>query len=410
MFSGGCTFEAAEAVCDASGDLALDVLDGLDSLTQKSLLRPEDGDDGEPRFTMLETIREFGLERLDATGDAEILRRVHADYYLILAEEAESQLTNPDQVAWLNRLGAEHDNFRSALGWLEHGHEVETRLRIASALWRFWWMRGHLTEGRGWLERALAEAGQLPPAEHANALSSAGILAESQGDYEQATALHEQALALRRQMGDQLGTTTSLTELGILARLHGDLDRATTLHEQALALRREMGDEQGMAGSLNELGLLALTRGDYVAAAPLLHQSLELCRKSGDATALSSVLESLGILAFYQDDYESAAKYYEESLGLSRELSDSRMIAHALLNLGEVLHNQGDMNRAEANYQEALALLRELEEKSGTAFALYQLGKVALSRGDCSRAASLLPGKSGTAPPARRKVRNHRKC
>jgi predicted ATPase len=389
VFSGGCTLEAAEAVCGASSDFAIDVLDGLDSLTQKSLLRPEEGADGESRFTMLETIREFGLERLDDSGDADGLRRVHADYYLALAEEAEPQLTSPDQIAWLNRLGAEHDNFRSSLGWLEQRGEGETRLRIASALWRFWWMRGHLSEGRGWLERALGDAGQWPPALHANALSSVGILASSQGEYAQATALHQEALALRRKMGDQLGTTASLTELGILARLLGDIDRARTLHEQAFALWLEMGDERGMAGSLYELGLLAMAEGDYVAAAPLLHQSLDLCRKSGDATALSSVLESLGILAFYQDDYESAGKYYTESLALSRELGDSRMIAHSLANLGEVVHYQGDMNRAEAYYQEALTLLRELDEKRGTAFALFQLGKVALSRNDCDRATSL---------------------
>ncbi len=160
VFSGGCTFEAAEAVCGAAGALQLDVLDGLDSLTQKSLLRPEDGADGETRFTMLETIREYGLERLDATGHAETVRRAHADYFVTLAEAAEPQLTGADQVDWLNRLGAEHDNFRSAMGWLEQGSEIETRLRIAAALWRFWWMRGHLAEGRGWLERALAEASQ----------------------------------------------------------------------------------------------------------------------------------------------------------------------------------------------------------------------------------------------------------
>jgi predicted ATPase/class 3 adenylate cyclase len=389
VFSGGCTFEAAEAVCADSDDLGLDILDGLDSLTQKSLLRPEDGVEGETRFTMLETIREYGLDRLDATGNADTVRRAHADYYATLAETAEPQLTGADQVDWLYRLGSEHDNFRSAMGWLEQGGEVETRLRIASGLWRFWWMRGHLTEGRGWLERALAEAGELPPAIRANALSSAGILAESQGDYERATALQEEALALRRKIGDRLGTTASLTELGINARLLGDLGRATTLHEQALALWREIGDKQGIAGSLYELGLLALTRGDYVASAQLLNESLELCRKSGDATALSSVLESLGILAFYQEEYDSAARYYEESLTLSRELDDSRMIAHALLNLGEVFHHQEDLTRAEANYQEALTLLRELEEKPGTAFALHQLGKVALSRNDYSRAALL---------------------
>ena len=189
VFSGGCTFEAAEAVCGDAGDLALDVLDGLDSLTQKSLLRPEDGADGESRFTMLETIREYGLERLDATGDADTVRRAHADYFLTLAETAEPQLTSSDQVAWLNRLGAEHDNFRSALGWLEQGDEVDTRLRIVAALWRFWWMRGHSAEGRGWLDRALANADAAPLASSGRGLTEApASRPESQGDYERAAS------------------------------------------------------------------------------------------------------------------------------------------------------------------------------------------------------------------------------
>ncbi|MBW3634744.1 MAG: tetratricopeptide repeat protein, partial [Chloroflexi bacterium] len=274
VFSGGCTFEAAEAVCDGSGDLPFDVLDGLDSLTQKSLLRPEDGADGAPRFTMLETIREFGLERLDATGDADNLHRAHVDYYVTLAEEAEPQLTSPDQVAWLNRLGAEHDNFRSALGWLEQEDEDATRLRFVAALWRFWWMRGHLTEGRRWLERSLAEADDQLPAVLAHALGGAGILAESQGDYEQATDLHVKALHLLRLVGDQIGIAFSLTNLGIVADALGDYDRANDVHTQALAIWREAGDELGMASSLNELGTLAINRGDYEAAEELLSQSL----------------------------------------------------------------------------------------------------------------------------------------
>ena len=388
VFSGGCAVEAAEAVCDGSGELAVDVLDGLDSLTQKSLLRPEDGPDGAPRFTMLETIREFGLERLDATGEADTLHRAHADYYVTLAEEAEPQLTSPDQVAWLNRLSAEHDNFRSALGWLEHGDEIETRLRIVAALWRFWWMRGHLTEGRGWLERALAGADGLPPDILAMALSGAGILAESQGDYEQAVALHEKALNLWRSTGDQVGIASSLTNLGIVADVFGDYDRATDLHTQALSLWHELNDEIGMAGSLNELGSLSVNRGDYEAAEELLTRSLELTRRSGEVSALGTVLETLGVLAFRLEDYDRAVNLYQESMELWRELDDSRMIAHTLANLGEAKHHQGDLIQAETMYQESLSLFRELGDKLGTAFALYQLGKLALTRNDVSSAAA----------------------
>jgi predicted ATPase/class 3 adenylate cyclase/tetratricopeptide (TPR) repeat protein len=382
VFSGGCTFEAAEAVSGGSGELALDVLDGLDSLTQKSLLRPEDGSDGETRFTMLETIREYGLERLDATGDPDTVRRAHADYFVNLAETAELRLTSSDQVAWLNRLSAEHDNFRSTLAWLEQGDGHETRLRIVAALWRFWWMRGHLTEGRGWLERALTEAQGQPPAVLAQAFSGAGILAESQGDYEQAITLHETALGLWRQVGDRLGIAASLTNLGIIQRIYGDNERSSELHEQALSLWREIDDEGGISSSLHELGWLALNRGDYDEADNLLTQSLELSRRSGEPSALGTVLETLGILAFYMEDYDRAAKLYQESMDLWRELDDSRMIAYALANIGEAKHHQGDLEGAETLYQESLALFRELGERRGTAFALFQLGRLALMRND----------------------------
>jgi tetratricopeptide (TPR) repeat protein len=388
VFSGGCTFEAAEAVCGEAGDLALDVLDGLDSLTQKSLLRPEDGAGSEQRFTMLETIREYGLERLDATGDSDPVRSAHANYFLTLAETAEPQLTSSEQVTWLNRLSAEHDNFRSALGWLEQGDGAETRLRIVAALWRFWWMRGHLAEGRSWLERALSEADGLPPAVHAQALSGAGILAESQGDYELATAFHEQALRLWRELGDQFGIASSLTNLGIIADALGDNDRATDLHTQALMLWRALDDALGTAGSLNELGSMAINRGDYKAAEDLLTQSLHLTRGSGEVYALGTVLETLGVLAFHMEDYDRADSLYQESMDLWRELDDSRMIAHSLANLGEAKHHRGDLLGAEALYLESLSIFRELGEKLGTAFTLYQLGKAALVQMDGVKAAT----------------------
>ena len=389
VFSGGCTLEAAEVVCDASGDLGLDVLDGLDSLAEKSLLRPVDGADGEPRFTMLETIREYGLERLDRTGGGATVRQAHANYYATLAEEAESQLTGSDQVNWLNRLESEHDNLRAALGWLEEVGNPETRLRVARALWGFWWARGHLTEGRGWLERALATADDQAPALRAQALNGAGVLAECQGDYEQAAALHEAALSIRRSIDDRLGVADSLTNLGIIARIRGDFDRATEQHEHALTIFREVGDELGLSSSLQELGRLALDRGDYAAAAEFLGQSLTLCRTLGDASALGTALESLGMLAFYQEDYGRAAQLYEESLTLWRELDDSRMIAYSLFNLGEAVHHQGDVGRAEPQYRESLSLFRDIGDKRGTASALYQLGKVALIRMNLASAVEL---------------------
>ncbi len=387
VFTGGCTLEAAEHVCDDVGALA--VFDGIDSLVQKSLLRQQDSGDGEPRFAMLETIREYGLDRLNASGDAEHVSHAHADFYVSLAEEAEPQLTGLAQVDWLDRLATEHDNLRAALTWLERPGREETRLRLAAALWRFWWMRGFLSEGRSWLDRVMTNAAGLQPAVHAKALSGAGILAESQGDYERATLLHEESLTLSRQIGDRRGTAASLTDLGITARYRGDHPLASRQHEEALTLWQEVGDERGMAGSLHELGKLALDRGDFITAARLLGQSLELVRSSGEASALGSVIETLGMLAFYEEDYGRAVTLYEESLAVWQSLDDSRMIAHALVNLGEAVHLQGDLDRAESLYQESLALFRELGGRGGVAFALRQLGRTALGRGDASKAAPL---------------------
>jgi predicted ATPase/class 3 adenylate cyclase len=389
VFAGGCTLEAAEAVCSEICDLPLTVLDGLESLTQKSLLRETGDTDGLPRFSMLETIREYALERLDASGENETARQAHATFFLSVAESVEPELIGPSQASWLGQLELEHDNFRAALGWLEKTNEAETRLRLTGALWRFWWMRGHLSEGRDWLERALASATGVSKILRGNALSGAGVLAESQGDYERAVTLHEEALTLRQQAGDRPGIASTLTNLGIIAGDHGDFDRALELHQGALAISKEISDEPGMSSSLFELGSLALSRGDYTAAEEFLNQSLALNRKSGEASAIGTVLENLGILSFYREDYESAARLYEESLDLWRQLDDTRMIAHALVNLGEVIHLQGSLALAQRQFQEALAIFRELGEKRGTAFALNQLGKVKADLGDIPQALAL---------------------
>ncbi|MGH2613707.1 MAG: ATP-binding protein [Thermomicrobiales bacterium] len=389
VFVGGCTLEAAEAVCADVGEHTLAVLDGLESLVLKSLVRQDGDADGTLRFTMLETIREYGLERLEATGEVGAVRRAHAAYFLALSEEAEPELRGAEQVTWLDRLGAEHDNLRAALGSLEQPADAETRLRLAGSLWRFWWVRGHLTEGRGWLERALNSSANMPPAIQAKALNGAGILAESQGDYEQATTLHEQALELRRQAGDRQGVAASLTNLGIIASIQGNYRRAAELHKQSLALWQELGDEPGIASALYELGSLTLNRGNYGRARTLLQQSFNLFRDLGDVPGQAIVLESLGIHAFHNGDYEGAASHYEKGLELWRNLEDSRMIAHSLSNLGEAMYNQGDHSRANSLLNEALLLYKELGETRGKAFVLYQLGILAAARDDASQAALL---------------------
>jgi predicted ATPase/class 3 adenylate cyclase len=323
VFVGGCTLEAAEAVCQAVHDLAadpgqsLEVLDGVASLLDKSLLRQAEQASGEPRFRMLETIREYGLECLVASGEEPAVRRAHADYYLALVEAAELALSGPEQTTWLQRLEAEHDNLRAALRWAEESGEAELGLRLAGALCQFWLMHGHLREGQERLARllGLAEAA-LRTAVRAKVLTGAGHLAHNLGDYATARTRFEESLALWRDLGNQQGIATSLNDLGWVASSQGDFAAAHSLSQESLVLWREIGNQQGIATSLHNLGFVAHGQGEY-AAARALHQ---------------------------------------ESLALRQELGDKRGIAFSLTHLGRAMHKQGDLRGATALLEEALAI------------------------------------------------------
>ena len=209
VFASGCTLEAAELVCNVGGDLALDLLDGLASLVDKSLLRQSERADGEPCFVMLDTIREYGRERLEANGEAAAIERAHAAYYLALAEEAEQALLGPRQAAWLARLDEEHENLRAALGWARAHGQAAVALRLTGALGRYWEMRGQYEAGRRWLEMALTTSSVAPVDLRAKALDAAGLLARRQGDYRHAQRLHEESLALHQALEDSPGIAGS---------------------------------------------------------------------------------------------------------------------------------------------------------------------------------------------------------
>jgi predicted ATPase len=386
VFAGGCTLEAAEAVCRL--DDRLEVLEGLAELADQSLLRSEEQPDGDVRLMLLETIREYGLERLDAAEEAATTRDRHLAWCVALAEEAAPHLLGPEQGRWLVRLEVEHDNLRAALGWsLRSGGDPALGLRLAGALWRFWQTRGYLTEGRGWLEEALASDQPAPSAARARALDGAGNLAETQGDYGQAIAFYEEALALRRGLGDKQGIAGSLNDLGNVAYWQGDYGRALALHEQSLALKRELGDRSDIAISLNNLGLAAYRQGDYDRAAALYEESLALKRALGNTRGIAVSLHNLGAVASSQADYARAAALHEESLALTRELGDSYGIAILLNNLGNVAGWQGDHERAIALLREALLRSRDLGARELMAEALEGLAWVAAAGRQAQRAA-----------------------
>ena len=283
VFAGGCTVEAAEAVIPPAGDCEVDVLEGIASLLDHGLLRRADDLGDGPRFGMLETIREFALERLETSGEADPIRRAHAAYFVDLAERSEPHLYGFEEApTWLARLGAEHHNLRAALTWAEAQGEVELSLRLGTALVPFWFTRGYPTEGRIWLERALAGTANAAPPMRAKALMGAARLATQQGDYGRATLWAEESLALAEAAGDPRGVAGALHGLGTLAGDQGDHARATALNTRALGLYRACGDMRGAAFMLNNLGLVASRQGDLARATTLLEEALALFRRIGD--------------------------------------------------------------------------------------------------------------------------------
>jgi predicted ATPase/DNA-binding SARP family transcriptional activator len=386
VFVGGCTLEAIEAICQG----ALDVLEGVESLIEKNLLWQEERVGGEPRFGMLETVHEYARERLEESGEAEELRQRHAAYYLSVAELAEPQLYGSEQGLWLARLETEHGNLRAALAWSIQTGTAETGLRLAGALHGFWWVRGHYSEGRGWLESILARSAELAFVARARALHYTANFAWAQGDHGRAMALCEGALALSCDLGDTEAIADVLRDLGGVARMQRDHGRATALLEEALALYRRLGDTHWEAGVLNGLGNVARAQGDFGRAVTLFEEALSLYRDLGKGVGSADTLDAMGFLAGLQGDYARATALCEEALALYRRLRDPVGSANALKNLANAALGRGDPVQAVVLGEEALALHRDIGDMEGIPAALTTLGDVAWAQADYERATALL--------------------
>ena len=388
-FVGGFTLEAVEAVCDAEGDLGVDVLDGLESLASKSLVQQQDDVAlGDPRFTMLETIREYALERLDESGETSILRRRHRDWFLALAEAAWPKMAGPEQGEWFARLEAEHDNLRAALTW-SHADPGDAELRLARALYRFWWRRGHLSEGRALLRRALERGAQVRSTARARALSAAGVLARAQGDEHVALALFEESLAIFQSLGDRRGTANALHNLATVVGWRGEDERAVALVDESLTLWRELGDTWGIGMALGLRGNLAQRQGDRERAVALAEESLTLLRAVGDTWGIAFRLCDLGVLASDLGDQQRATALLEECLTMARQVDDRDGIARALDSLGRVAYAQRDYDRAAALHREGLMVFRDLGARWRIVESFERLAQVAGAMGRPARSARL---------------------
>jgi tetratricopeptide (TPR) repeat protein len=391
VFVGGWTIEAAEAVCDAADDFRLEVVDGLESLLAKNLIRHAAARDGEPRFTMLETIREYALERLELSGEVDTLRQRHAAYYLALAEIAEPALQGPQKRTWLDQLEAELNNVRTALEWALEGGDAETGLRLAGALWLFWDRQrsDDLTEGQVWLEKLLAAGRTAPAATRAKALYRAAWLAMSQWDFKRVAKLSQESLALCRELGDKRGMAWSIFHLSQAAASIGDHATARSFTQEGMALFREVGERWGLAYMLTNLGHEAMMQNDYATMRSRLDEGLAIWQELGDQLGIGQTFYILGVAAVDQGDYLSASDLLEQSLALLRELEDKWSVATVLGKLGSVARCQGDFATARSRHERSLALYREVGNKGGTAVALGNLGLVAQDQGEPARAMAL---------------------
>ena len=394
VFVGGCTLEAVEALCAALDDSQEYVLNGAASLINKSLLQQIEQSGDELRLLMLETIREYGLEALNASGEAQVTWEAHATYNLLLAEQAEPELRGREQAVWLERLEREHDNLRAAMQWsleqVEDGksmYRIEVALRFGRALSAFWQVRGHYSEGSNFLERALRSSEGVTTALRAKALSAAAMFANMQGDTNRSEELVKESLTLYREFGDKEGIALALYQLGHIAWMKGHFAMAGSLISESLVLSREMGDRVSVAYSLFNLAGLANIRGEYSKGSALFEESLFLFKDLGNKRGMALSLLQLAELLFVSQGYQTRIhELLEEGLDLCREVGDRDGIASYFYFSGEIALSQGDTLIARSLLGESLTLYREIGDRQRIGRSLIGLAKVEARQGDYARA------------------------
>jgi predicted ATPase/DNA-binding CsgD family transcriptional regulator len=384
VFVGGCTLEAAEEVCQTGqedGEHSSSVLEGIASLLDKSLVQQTERDGEAPRFIMLETIREYGLDRLAAHGEEEATREAHAAYYLRLAEEAEQNSFGAEQAVWQERLEHEHDNLRAALRWSleqgEAGHSMEFALRLGGALQDFWIFHGHYSEGRAFLEQSLAGSHGVVASVRVKALNTAIWLALNMGDLDLVEALCKESLALSRELDDKAGIADALTGLGHLTMDRGNLDAASSLIEEAISLAREMDDEWRVASGLHDLALMRLERGEYVKARAMYEECLADFRELGDKVGTAASLYQLAVVLFLSlGDQERVGLLLEESLAILKESGSQGKDPLWSSLAGQLALQRGDAAQARSLLEVSVALFKKMEDRRHTARSITSLARV----------------------------------
>jgi predicted ATPase/class 3 adenylate cyclase len=374
VFRGGFSLDAAEHVGNPGDELGVDSLEGVASLTNKSLLRQAETGPEEPRFFMLETIREFAEERLAESEDAEEIRRRHAAFFLDLAERAEPGLTGPDQIRWLSILEHDHDNVRAVLGWAEQ-HDLDVALRMGGSLWRFWQFRGHLREAKARLERLLELPGSPDADARARALEAAGGVAYWMGDFRGARRWYEECLEIRRRLGDRAGIAEATYNLsfahGIAPEPLRDLGTSIRLLEQSRAMFEELGDRRGVAKSIWGLVTVSLLDPDpWERAMELSGQTVDLFRELDDRFGLGWALHLHGLALSILNRTEEARPVLKEAMTMFLEADDRSALGLLLGDLALLAASEGDRERAVRLAGAAVAV----EDEVGTGLLFSSAG------------------------------------
>jgi predicted ATPase/DNA-binding winged helix-turn-helix (wHTH) protein len=403
VFAGGCTLEAAEAVCNTRRDLAIDLFEGLSSLVDKSLIQRLDQAQTESRFAMLETIREFALDRLAESGEEPAARRAQAAYCLVLAEEGNPELGPADRARWLTNCDAEIDNLRAALDWLFESLDLDWALRLCVALFRFWDMREHLSEGRARLETVLGLAGSERTQERARVAHFAGALAAAQSDYTAAAYFLEQGLTLYEELDHAPGIAASLNALAIAARDRADYASAQSYFERSLACWRLLSDRLAIARCLHNLANVVKVRGDYPRARWALGEAAGIFEELGDSSGAAWSINQQGDIARATGDIEAARTFYRRALAAFREAGDPWGSARSLADLGYIDLEQGNHLSGRAAFREAMEIFAGLGHRRGIARTLEGCACLALAQGHAARALTL----AAAARQLRRVIGSH---
>jgi len=387
IFSGSWSLEGVEAVCTGHGLESTEMLDLLAGLTTKSLVLVQHRAQV-PRYRLLETLRQYGSERLAEAGESAAFGERHARFFLSLGETAEPHLWGPEQATWLDRLEWDHDNLRGALAWFMAGDEPDLALRLVVALWRFWDVRGFLTEGSRRLEAVLLRS-PAPNAIRAQALLGLAFLYRDRGDERGAISLADESLGIFRRTQDERGAGRALAFLGDVTRMT-DLDRSASFLEEGFVILETVGDDLHAAYALLNLAITAQSRGDRDRSRAMLDDCLSRFRRLGDRTGIAWVLGELGNGDLLTGDDRRAEARFRESLAEARKTGDRRVLTWVQGRLGDVELHRGRWDLAAAHWREALSVARDVGDEHAIAQGLVRLGAFAHTRGNTGRAARLL--------------------